>query len=1545
LTAGGIDYYENDFTSSPTPPHPATINHYHTLIEGDNFGPFQQGGSHNSQDNFLPTGSALPRQGVGGQPDEGLINTYLEEISTLDVDQDAGPFIERYTSLPQTPLRLRPNDITDPIGLAKRISGEGDKLAKHIKNRLPNATLELLSNPEVANLNRERLKRVLAASLNTVLDSESLFDTGYFEKDNLTGQAKELLSQTLQGEALLRLNRLLLAEAYPAMIRDVLSSANSLYETLKREGKIILLAEPGAGKTTAMRLLASRIAIGSLAVMRDMQPGEFHIPIYIELKHYKGEKEIEVLLAQSVNEALYRRGKTLAMTLSESTQVVKRWVLESNTHFCFLFDGLNEVPFQYHSDIHRLLMTVLNSPSYIAVSCREKDYDESLQVRAPSFGLRDLTHDEVRKYFEDTIGKKEGRNFYYRHFSDDSKLLALASNPLMLWLIKEVASTAPGISLPRNRGRLIREFATRMPQIRRREGVNVQVPLDIALKTLAQMAFQMQLKGALFVDLGTIREWNLPTGQWSLEDILVQSKDWRFLKADGRTGEPIEFLHQLFLEYFAAFHLTELLRNAANYHDHLSEHLLDKKWHEVILMLAGIINDPQGLVEWLIEQSIDKESARLVELVVDCKETTELTLSKPVERQYIRALVAGLGDYRSGSTMERRLTKVIMSIGTSVVEPLIEIVQELNERQWHLAPESIGQKKPPDRRTEVGGKIEAGYQQRYKVIRILADIQDERAIKLLVTLLVDDEADGYRREVLIAAGDALREFGAQGIEPLLQVIRDTSQPTSKRKHCLVALKKIGLRTPLVSEALDLCLKEGLSGNTELLQKSLWVTSQLKDQQQVVYALEALKAEDQEIVANAADFFKVVPTDAAYEPLMKSLRRWEGLKPHPFSSSWGVSQILRALNSLGTEAAIRAVRKYLSKGIKSNAPLSCHNALRLAEEMAVNGLFPLALKKILHELGPEEEGKDVGHLLEFIGDTWRPEQLSELKRAARQPAQKALAELVSRITTNHKRQGREHEWGEGSDYEEVINTLAKCQIPNFTQQVCEMLPETDDLVEEELCDALWITADIRAEVPLLHQLDAVPSYQFEQQLNKYHIVRALGTCGDEKGVRAAVNYMLENPNLSIYLPEEVLFPMVKRRKISIDEIEKMALDSGGTHIFVREFCVQTLGMINAPKYSDVFYKIASGSEDERIQSYAIRLLGWTKKRSAILQLKEILKNTKSLSLAIDAMDALFRLGASDLIQLVNSTIEMFAGEKHTPVILRAGARWKSPSTLALIKTLISEQNRVGHTVAEVPAALGEFYEDSWAKAKLHEYLESPRRSIDFGEQAKAIKALAKHDVNIALTEFIRLSDSLLITENSQFVVIRRLHHWVDNGKVDLSLLIKAIMRLLCDVDLKIRETTGEVMYLLDNNICEGVYEGLNSMAEPWAKAAAVSSLGYWCKDVNRIKPHLYHQSDMVRHFAENAIYVWEKQNALRSLTRMFLKNSGVGRFAAFQSLAKEGTDSVLSSIYRATSERNIARIYLRELGSRIERETKRAREKRTKEEDKLFPMKMREVKFA
>jgi hypothetical protein len=60
LTAEGIDYYENGLNISVSPPLPATtINHYHNVIEGDNFGSFQQGGSHNYQNNSLPLGSSL----------------------------------------------------------------------------------------------------------------------------------------------------------------------------------------------------------------------------------------------------------------------------------------------------------------------------------------------------------------------------------------------------------------------------------------------------------------------------------------------------------------------------------------------------------------------------------------------------------------------------------------------------------------------------------------------------------------------------------------------------------------------------------------------------------------------------------------------------------------------------------------------------------------------------------------------------------------------------------------------------------------------------------------------------------------------------------------------------------------------------------------------------------------------------------------------------------------------------------------------------------------------------------------------------------------------------------------------------------------------------------------------------------------------------------------------------------------------------------------------------------------------------------------------
>jgi hypothetical protein len=150
-----------------------------------------------------------------------------------------------------------------------------------------------------------------------------------------------------------------------------------------------------------------------------------------------------------------------------------------------------------------------------------------------------------------------------------------------------------------------------------------------------------------------------------LDAVLAQAKDWRFLKSDGRFGEPIEFLHQLFQEYFAALSLNcdierERARKGAKgrersveaestirhlpYARSLGNRPFKDEWHETIVMLAGICDQPAELVKWLGAQVVEKQQGHAAFLVQRCWETSDAAANDEARAAVVDALIAALRD-------------------------------------------------------------------------------------------------------------------------------------------------------------------------------------------------------------------------------------------------------------------------------------------------------------------------------------------------------------------------------------------------------------------------------------------------------------------------------------------------------------------------------------------------------------------------------------------------------------------------------------------------------------------------------------------------------------------------------------------------------------------------------------------------------------------------------------------------------------------------------------------------------------------------------------
>jgi HEAT repeat protein len=541
------------------------------------------------------------------------------------------------------------------------------------------------------------------------------------------------------------------------------------------------------GKTTSLRHLAWEVARHALAKSpAGSEPAgdSPEISIYVELKYYKGAAELETLLARRVDDVLKRRQLTLGYDEAERTRVMRAWLADQNARFLLLLDGLNEVAPEQRGNARKVLEGFLSYPHRLLISCREQDYDESLHQHA-AFVLQGLQEDEILGYLRTHLSDK-GKALFDAQIRRDEKMRTLVANPLMLWLVGEVARANPEARLPANRGQLFRVFMETMPGLRRKENVPLpDVPEDVVEAALRALAFAMQEHGPPPPNLGRVRSWALPTATYRLEEVLAVGKAWRFLKSDGCWGEPVEFLHRLFQEYFAADELRARLERRRDYAAVLGNRPLTGKWDEVIVMLSGIHDDPTGLVQWLAAEAVARRHGRAALLAHRCWETSDATGDGGMRAAVVDALIRTLGD--ADAWVRLGVARALGIIGdVRAVEPLIQALDDPEGfvclgATWALG--SIGDVRAVEPLIWALGDPDAWV--RFGAIWALERIGDVRAVEPLIQFLSDQD-----EEIRSLAAWPLGKIGdVQAVGPLIQALGDPDAMV--RRETAEALGKIG----------------------------------------------------------------------------------------------------------------------------------------------------------------------------------------------------------------------------------------------------------------------------------------------------------------------------------------------------------------------------------------------------------------------------------------------------------------------------------------------------------------------------------------------------------------------------------------------------------------------------------------------------------------------------------------------------------------------------------------------------------------------------------
>ena len=354
--------------------------------------------------------------------------------------------------------------------------------------------------------------------------------------------------------------------------------------------RLLILGEPGAGKTTSLKKLAVEYAVwrGEGKVPGLNEPEDFNLPIYVDLSAYP------TLSAGDAKHGLWRL-ITASVRGVHDVDVRKRLAAGG---CLLLFDGLNEVGEAYDEVVYQIRHLVNTEAPHnrFVVTCRPGVYRDELRNEFVAFQLERLSSFNASKVLEIEIGAEKAQAAWK---GLDEYTRDLCRNPLMLTLLADElrASDTP----PQNRAQLFDRFVDRyLSEWARVKGAGaVRVEKEILsalawrLGTSRTLLSADEAAAAMSARLADLQGKNEASA-----DLNVASLNREFLahgllrESAGQTG----FFHQAVQEYFFAREVA--LHQSIEY---VLKHVSDPEWAEVLVFVCGLIEDATEVVKEIMK--------------------------------------------------------------------------------------------------------------------------------------------------------------------------------------------------------------------------------------------------------------------------------------------------------------------------------------------------------------------------------------------------------------------------------------------------------------------------------------------------------------------------------------------------------------------------------------------------------------------------------------------------------------------------------------------------------------------------------------------------------------------------------------------------------------------------------------------------------------------------------------------------------------------------------------------------------------------------------
>jgi HEAT repeat protein/energy-coupling factor transporter ATP-binding protein EcfA2 len=605
----------------------------------------------------------------------------------------------------------------------------------------------------------------------------------------------------------------------------------SIAEAFRRRA-LVVLGEPGAGKTTFLRYLAlahARALTGDASLLRQMDPrAEGRLPVFLPLREAAAAESSLTTFAED-----HVRRQTRGV-LNPPKGYFERQARRGRC--LFLLDGLDEV-LGLSDEAYRSICSAVNALARVEAKNRFIVTSRIAGWRgmlSPDFSVlaiapfdRPRREEFVRKWYqaveasaveEESPDQAEIRRRRARERAEDliravegnDRLRRLATNPMLLSVMAMVHRV--DVTLPRERAALYRrcmELLLERWDIGR--GITDQGATGLTLaqkeSLMRRIGYRFHEKGARLLPRREVEELIaqvLPSlGQPS--ERAGEVLDW----VERRTGlladgEHMTFAHLAFQEYFTAGAILheEKLRSQLLQPDRL----FDPWWREVILLYVGMADDATDFVRQVYSPEADDLLRRRLFLAGQC--VAEAARVEERLRREIRAELLRM--WKGGYAKQREEALRVLS-GWSDPEVRNFFLRALKDEDPEVrsrAAEALGLLGATDPQTlqalrEARKDEDPGVRSRAAEALGLLGAPDPQTLQALREALKDEDL-----LVRIMAAEALGRLGApdpQTLQALREALKDENLLV--RSMAAVALGLLGATDPQTLETLREALKD------------------------------------------------------------------------------------------------------------------------------------------------------------------------------------------------------------------------------------------------------------------------------------------------------------------------------------------------------------------------------------------------------------------------------------------------------------------------------------------------------------------------------------------------------------------------------------------------------------------------------------------------------------------------------------------------------------------------------------------------------------------